>query len=207
MVNKIIIKKLSLYSPKTYFQEIVEIHKKTIDSGFLPTLNTNFLKLLYYCFTTSPHSFIYCALDNNKIVGFIVGSINTSMVYKYFIKKYLLQSLFYLFPFIFSLKLLFKIIEIFKYPNNCKHFKLPTSEILNFCVDENYQGKGIGKILFKYLNDEFLQRNINKIKIVTGSNQISAQKFYEKLGAIKVTNIEIHKGIISYIYTLDLKKE
>ena len=47
------------------------------------------------------------------------------------------------------------------------------------------------------LQKKFQMNNITKIKIVTGSQQKSAHRFYENLGAELVTVTEIHKNIQS----------
>ena len=96
------------------------------------------------------------------------------------------------------------IIETLFYPAQKFNYDLPKPEILNFCVSNEFQRKGVGKQLFYALIDKFRQIGIDQIKIVTGENQKKAQKFYESLSAKKVAEIEVHKGIKSLIYTYSI---
>ena len=99
-----------------------------------------------------------------------------------------------------------RILETLKYPQRKENIGLPKNEILNFCISRDFQRKGIGKKLFTILVDEFKSLNFNRIKIVTGANQIKAQKFYESLGAMKFTNIEVHRDSNSFIYVYNINE-
>ena len=74
------------------------------------------------------------------------------------------------------------------------------SEILNFCVAKEIQGMGIGQSLFNKGEEEFRNNSISNIQIVTGGQQKSAHRFYEKCGAKLIASLEIHKNAESLIY-------
>ncbi len=63
----------------------------------------------------------------------------------------------------------------------------------------------LGKTLFYALADEFNKEEIDKFKITVGDNLFYANKFYQKMGCIKVAEIEVHKGDKSNIYVFDNK--
>ena len=191
------IEKLSLDSKSSYYEEISNIHKAEISEGFLATFGSNFLTILYKTIATSDYSFLYAA----KIVGFICGCTNTNKLYLDFIRRAGFKAAFILIPKLINPRKFLRIVETLLYPSKKVNKDLPDSEILNFCVKSNTQGKGVGKMLFHALIKEFKQIGVEKIKIVTGKNQVSAQKFYTKLGAKKVADIEIHKETESLIYT------
>lgn len=82
-----------------------------------------------------------------------------------------------------------------------KKFKVTTnSELISIAVKQELRGKGIAKILYKSLVDFLKEKNINVFKIMVGSNLKEANKFYEKMGAKKILEVEIHKGSKSYLY-------
>lgn len=206
MKESILVRKLTANSPEEYFSQIAKIHQDEIVEGFLSTLGVKFLSKLYCNLCDSPYAFLYVAIINNRICGFICGSTDTSKVYKYFIMRNGIFILPLIIPKILSFKKIGRIFETLIYPQKKENVALPKNEILNFCISSNFQRKGIGKKLFKVLVNEFKNLNFNKIKIVTGLSQIKAQRFYESLGAIKVTDIEIHRNTKSLIYIYDINK-
>ena len=206
MKKSILIKKLTANSPEEYFNQIAKIHQVEIIEGFLSTMGVKFLSKLYSNLCDSPYAFLYVAMINNRICGFICGSTDTSKVYKYFIIRYGIFILSTIIPKILSFKKIGRMLEALIYPQKKENVGLPKNEILNFCVSRDFQRKGIGKKLFKILVDKFKSLNFNRIKIVTGVSQIKAQRFYESLGAIKVTDIEIHRNTKSLIYIYDINK-
>jgi ribosomal protein S18 acetylase RimI-like enzyme len=200
MNTNIEIQRLTSVSDTRLFREIAQIHQEEITEGFLSTLGIDFLEKLYRVIASSRHAFIFVATLEGQAVGCICGSTNTRLLYKEIILNYGWQMLLLMLPKIFSLSVIIKVKETLCYPQKNKCCDLPSSEILNFCVNNNYQRKGIAKSLFKHLTQEFKRLKINRIKIVTGERQISAQRFYEAMKATRISNISIHTGIVSYVY-------
>ena len=61
-------------------------------------------------------------------------------------------------------------------------------EITELFVKENYRNKGIASMLMEQLEHEFIKNNANEIVLVTGINNLKAQKFYEKCGYVHEGN-------------------
>ncbi|MDR2169839.1 MAG: GNAT family N-acetyltransferase [Planctomycetaceae bacterium] len=206
MLNKIHIEKVDRNIPKEVYIQVANIHKAEISSGFLSTLSLNFLARLYRALADSPYSFLFIAKDSqNTVVGFICGGINTKKVIKRFLFRNAILSFPYLIHRLFSIKTIKKIFETLSYPSKENNSNLPEPEILNFCVSSKTQRLGIGKKFFYTLIEEFQKQGIAKIKIVTGENQVKAQRFYENNNAIKVQETEIHQGIKSFIYIYNIE--
>ena len=202
--TKIVIKQIDKTAPIRAYRQVASIHKAEIKEGFLSTLGVSFLSLLYQSLSTSPHSFLILAEDEGKIIGFICGGVDTNKVIKRFIIRHGIFVIPKIISSFFSLKKITRILETILYPAHKVNCDLPRPEILNFCVSNEFQRKGVGEILFHELVDKFRQLDIDQIKIVTGENQKKAQKFYESLSAKKVAEIEVHKGIKSTIYTYSI---
>lgn len=182
------------------FRQIALIHKIEIPKGFLSTFGIFFLARMYQSLADSPYSFLIVAQKQGKVIGFICGGIDTGKAMKRFLFHQGLFVMPQLISKIFSLKIINKILETFFYPKQKFNHQLPNSEILNFCVLSEMQRKGLGKKLFFELIECFRKKDVKKIKIITGAYQKKAQSFYEGLSAEKVSDIEVHKGIRSYIY-------
>lgn len=186
--------------PRSLFEELGEIHRREIHSGFLSTLGPKFLTLLYEVLSSGKHSFCIIESDDEQVRGFIVGATDTSAVYKEFVRRAGFRGLMILAPKLLSFERIKRILETIFYPKSKHADNLPEPEILNFCVRSELQGYGIGGRLFSELCREFESRHITEIRIVTGESQVSAQRFYEAKGAILAKKFEVHKDRASRVY-------
>ncbi len=176
------------------------IHVEAIPNGFLPTFGSYFLRHLYDFIASSEKSFLVVAREDGSTLGFICGSFGAGSLYKSFaIRKLALVGV-PMFLRLFRKGALKKVWEVVRYPTGEEHEGLPGSEILNFCVSGSSQGKGVGSRLFAESERQYRERGIPEIRIVTGSEQLSAQKFYERRGAELVGTLEVHDGHESRMY-------
>ena len=207
--NKYSIRKYNGNEANESFKVIANIHKKIIDTGFLSSFSDHILSELYRAIAKNKSaSLIVCHDASDSIVGFIAISFSTKSFYKSFLLGRGLLLAPYLIGRIFSIKFLKKLFETLTYPlRKDKESKIEQdldSEILNFCVVNQVQGKGVGSLLFFKAIKEFDDNLVSTIKIVTGSNQKSAHNFYEKHGAVLIASSEIHKDIESLIYNYEI---
>jgi len=191
------------------FRNIAKMHKEIIDTGFLSSFSAFILSQLYLSIAKSRFSSLcVCTDTTGQIIGFIAISFSTSSFYKSFIlRKGVLLSPF-LIGRIFSIEFLKKLSETLLYPFKSSsvesNYEKIDSEILNFCVTKNIQRMGIGQSLFNKGEEEFRNNSIKKIQIVTGGQQKSAHRFYEKCGAKLIASSEIHKNTESLIYNYEI---
>ena len=180
--------------------QIAHLHEQNIESGFLSSLGGQFLKMVYFSIQEKG---VLIGLRRDKvIIGFISGVENLSAVYAEFVRKNFLKAIFYILPKVFSFKITKKLFDLVVYPFKKKtdKMKLPNAELLSIVVGAGYRGAGLADLLYKELVKDFKSQNIKDFKIIVGGNLIAAQKFYEKMGAIKSKNINIHKGENSWVY-------
>lgn len=198
------VRKLGSGESRETFATLGEIHRQVIDTGFLSTLGPKFLTTLYETLAVSDASFTFVAEGDGRVLGFIVGALDTGRVYKEFARRGGVAAAFALAPKLLSPSRLRRILETVLYPKRKQEDDLPEPEILNFCVVPESQGAGVGSQLFAALCDELRRLGVPAIRIVTGETQVSAQRFYEKHGATLARKIEIHKGVGSKVYVYDL---
>ena len=110
-----------------------------------------------------------------------------------------------LFPKLVSFRVLKRIIETLIIPSKTKNISLPSAQLLNFCISEEYQGKGVGGSLFKRLMSWFQSKNISEVTIITGKDQLSAQRFYHKQGLNQQNTVALHDNDESVVYIWDSK--
>lgn len=187
-------------------KNIAKIHVGSLNESFLGTLGEKFLNLFYRALIEHKNSKVIVIEDDNKIIGFVSGSSDTKSFYKYFLKSKFIHAGINLLPKVVSLNTLRKILETLTYPNNeITTSELPKAELLSIALTKDVLRKGLGKTLFYALADEFNKEEIYKFKITVGDNLFYANKFYQKMGCIKVAEIEVHKGEKSNIYVFDNK--
>jgi ribosomal protein S18 acetylase RimI-like enzyme len=189
--------------------EAVAIHRKELNQGFLSSLGDGALNLLFSFAAHNSNAVFMTAEDetSGKTVAFLLGTNNISLFYKDFLREKSLKAFFVLFTKLISFSRIKKIFETLFYPSKKEHQDFPDAELLDIAVLQEYQGKGIAKKLFMELVDEFNAKNISEFKITTGEQLLGAHKFYEKLGAEKVAEIEVHQGQKTFVYIYNLKEK
>lgn len=182
-------------------EEVAILHKENINTGFLSSLGINFLKLLYSSIQGSNSGLLVVVKNNEKVQGFVSGTINIKNIYLHLIKKKLVRGFILVFTKVLSIKKINRIMELLLYPvKKDGKDQIPDAELLSMAVNKNSREKGIGKILYNYLIEEFRKKEIYEFKIVVGDNLMGAQKFYDKMGAERVKSIEVHKKEKSWLY-------
>lgn len=186
---------------------MAEIHREAISEGFLSTLGEGFLSGLYRHLSDMEDAFAFVACEDDQVLGFIVGALDTGRVYRSYARRGGASAMLALAPKMLSPRRIVRVAETLLYPNRKQDDGLPEPEILNFCVRGDYQGKGVGGRLFASLCEEFAERGVAAIRIVTGEGQRSAQQFYEAKGAVFATTTQVHKGTTSRVYTYRIARE
>jgi len=206
MMDSVIrIERVTIDSPRGFFDQLGQIHKAEIEQGFLSTLGLRFLRNLYRGLSQSPRAFVFAAVRDDQVLGFICGSTDTGKVYRgFFLSRGIIAAV-QLLPKMVSWQRVRRLAETLLYPSRSQDLELPKAEILNFCVSRDCQRMGIGKRLFAELVGEFQRRNIYSFRIVTGANQVKAQQFYESLQATKRAEIEVHDGTKSLVYAYEIQ--
>ncbi len=206
MTRQFSMEKVQSAKLQAFWEQLARLHQEEIDGGFLSSLGTRTLALLYAALVRSRHvTLIVATAPDNTAVAFICGSADTRQVYKHVLLRHGFRFLPVLVPRMFSLRTLKRIAETLLYPVKDEGaVDLPRAEILNFCVSRTMQRKGLGRALFDALMDDFRARRLPACKIVTGATQQKAQRFYESVNAVRVGAIEVHKGAESVLFRYDI---
>lgn len=189
------------------FHQMAEIHREAISEGFLSSLGERFLTGLYRHLSGMENAFAFVAEEEGRVLGFIVGALDTGSVYRSYAQKGGLSAILTLAPKLLSPRRVARVMETVLYPGRKRNDGLPEPEILNFCVRSDQQGKGVGGALFQALCTEFARRGVGEIRIVTGEGQVSAQHFYEAKGAVFAMRTEVHRGTASRVYTYQITRD
>ncbi len=179
---------------------IARLHKKLLPEGFLSSINERFLVLLYRNLICSKNSFCFVANEGYNISGFIVGVTSISRFHKEFLKNNFLSLVQVFLVSIFRPAFIRKVAEDFLYPVTLDKRDYPDAELFSIAIDTDCQGKGIGKALFSRLVEEFQSLRIDYFKVLVSKHNTKARIFYEKMGGVIRSEIQMHRGECSVIY-------
>lgn len=181
---------------------VADLHAEVIVDGFLSSLGRPFLEPMYSGLARARCSFVITAHEGSELVGFVCAATDTRRAYLQFARtRSGLRAVRHLVPRLASIKTVRRVVETLLYPAKSISVNLPRAEILNFCVSPRRQGRGVGQQLFAALEIEFARRGVAEIRIVTGGEQRSAHRFYDRVGASRATELQVHQGTTSIVYT------
>lgn len=181
-------------------KEIANIHMDELATGFLSSLGLSFLSLFYKSIILSPFGFAIVAIDNDRVIGFISGTMDIKKFYKFFIKKYFVSFFSILAVKLFKPSVFKGFLELLFYPEKIKSPDIPASELLTIAVLSDYHGKGIAQNLLCEFANEMEKRGVNCFKVVVGESLKRAIKFYENAGFKFQEIISPHKDKPSRLY-------
>ena len=176
-----------------------------IQSGFLTSLGQSFLTKLYMTTATSSFCFGYAAVKDQALLGYAVFSEDLGRLYRLFFKKHWWRLLLMLTPTL-SPKKIKGIMENLFYPTRISKLNLPKASLLAIIVAEHARNQNIAKRLILRGLDEFRQRGINRVRVLTSYENDAANTLYKKCGFERACLINNH-GIPSYFYVIDLQKK
>lgn len=169
---------------KEQINKVVLIHKQAFNDFFLTQLGDDFLNTYYACFRKSQNGILLGFFENNELCGFCASTTLSKGFNTQLIKKNLIPfswvgiKLFFLNP-----KALIRLLKNFTKKNSAIDDKGDYAELFSIGVTPSMQGKGIGRQLLTYLENELLLKNCNEITLTTDyyDNEKSIN-FYKNIG-------------------------
>lgn len=178
--------------------DVANLHINSIKTGFLPSLGTKFLALMYRCIDESEFAILIVNYEKDKLKGFVSGTLGTSSLYIALL-RYPLRLILALMPVIFSLKKIKKIINILKHMSGAERKNYPKAELLTICVDLEFQRQGIAIDLYKKLKSFFEHNLIFEFVVIVGQS-LDANYFYKAQGAKIFGKLQVHSGAYSNVF-------
>ena len=161
---------------------IAKLHLKSFSGFFLTSLGYSFLVIFYKSVINNKNSINLGVFENNKLIGFAIGSIKSESFYKILLKENFFQLLFSLLkPVIVNPYNIIKLLKSFKSSNNKINIK-DSAVLLSICVNPNSHLKGIGTFLVKEFEQEIFKYS-NTLALTTDSlNNEKVNLFYIRNG-------------------------
>lgn len=168
---------------KQVIKKVAQIHLDAFQGFFLTFMGRGFLTLLYKSYCRYKESGLFVAFENAEPVGFLAYSGDYSGLYKYMIKRKLIQfAWFSLGAFFRKPKVFIRLLRAFKKSSDVKR-KEKYIELASIGVIPNHKSKGIGSSLISRLIEEADFNSYAYIALETDAegNEL-ANSFYKKNG-------------------------
>lgn len=204
--------KLDQKSSPHYFFDIARLHIEEIHHGFLPLLGEDFLSRLYYEMAQLSNTGLWIAKENDKILGFILGTSDFRKSYfKVFKKAWFALSMMGVRS-LFKNKVFKKLPAILAYPfhqyseekNENKNQRNSNAELLSIGVHIDAQGKGVGKMLVLTFEQALVEWGKKGLYFVTTNlDDQNSNAFYRKMGFIPCGK-QKHNDLILQVYEKEI---
>ncbi|HET9031777.1 MAG TPA: GNAT family N-acetyltransferase [Dokdonella sp.] len=186
------------------YRQVADLHAKCLDKGFLATLGTRFLTLMYRAIDEAADSVLLIEEKDGRVLGFISGARTTGSIYRHML-RYPFRLSVALFPVLVRPRALIRIFDILRYGRNESHLDpSPDAELLSIAVVLDARGSGVAQALYRRLAAYFHEQGVGAFKISVGASLAAAHRFYSKMGAKPVGTQEVHSGEASVVYLHDL---
>jgi ribosomal protein S18 acetylase RimI-like enzyme len=180
--------------------QVAGLHIECISQGFLSSLGASFLAQLYAAIDQADGARLLVAKDNGRVVGFVSGADGMRPIYRQMI-KHPIHLTGALLPSAIRPARLTRMLEILRYGSGSQLLKdLPVPELLSLAVSPDVRGQGIAERLYRELIEHFRSLGKDGFRIVVGSELAPAHRFYRRMGAVAVSEIEVHKDLKSMVY-------
>lgn len=188
---------------RTTLEQVAELHAASIDRGFLATLGTRFLRLMYQSIDESPGGVLEVEQRNGRVVGFIAGSDGMKPVLRALLRHPLALAA-ALAPVLVRPRTVAGILEVLRAGSatlgEAHGPPLPRAELLSLAVDARYRGQGIADALYHTLQARLHAKGVASFRIIVGDALLPARRFYQRMGARPAARTEVHHGAGSTIY-------
>lgn len=191
----------------------VALHRQQIAKGFLTLLGPGFLREVFWNIARSRYGVAVVATEDDSatVTGYLLGSTDLRGLYRDFLRRHGLRAVVAASPHLVHPTVALKAVETLLYPS--KRIKLNPSaprnvavtngELLDLAVDNAHKGSGLAQELFHRFAAEMARRGSPSFRITTAASLTRAHRFYERLGADLVGEIEIHRGELTRVYVYD----
>jgi len=185
---------------RDWYRGIAALHVCNIDQGFLVTLGTDFLALMYQAIDEASDSVLLVSVRDGQVAGFVSGGTGMRSIYAQMIRHPFRLSA-ALAPSLVRPRRVLRILEILRYGSSRGvRSDWPAAELLSIAVDPAYRGRHVAEELYRQLVTHFRTNGVTAFKITVGSALTPAHRFYLKMGAVPCGEIEVHEGESSILY-------
>jgi ribosomal protein S18 acetylase RimI-like enzyme len=182
------------------YRQVAALHARCLDRSFLATLGEGFLARMYRAIDEAPGAIFLTEERGGRVVGFITGGTGMGPIYRRMMRRPVGLGM-ALMPAFLSPSRLRRIVEILRYSNQSGlPAGTPDAELLSLAVAPEWRGRAIADALYDRLLQGFQQQGVVAFRIIVGAALAPAHRFYQRMGAQPVGDLEVHAGESSTVY-------
>ena len=180
---------------KNLINKIVAIHLAAFENFFLTFMGQGFLRLMYKCYCDFEKAGIIIALMDGEPVGFLAYSEDLSGLYKFMLRRKLLQFIWYsIGAFIRKPKIFLRLIRALSKPKESKREE-NYIEVTSLAVKPENKSAGIGTKLLSEIKNRVDFGKFKYICLETDAeNNEAVNHFYQKNGFVLFKQYTTHEG-------------
>lgn len=187
-------------TPRERYRQVAMLHVRCLDQGFLATLGEGFLALMYEAIDRADGTLLITEERDGQVVGFITGGTGMGPIYKRMLRSPVRLGL-ALAPALVRPAKLRRILEIVRYSGDGGlPAGVPDSELLSLAVAPEWRGQAVADRLYAGLVDALRGQHVDAFRIIVGKALAPAHRFYQRMGAVPVGQVEVHDGEPSTVY-------
>lgn len=157
-------------TPRERYRQVARLHIENLDQGFLATLGEGFLALMYEAINHAEGVILLTDEADGQVRGFVTGGSGMGPIYRRMLRR----------PVRLAVAL--------------------APALLSIAVDAAWRGTGVAERLYTQLVAEFRSRGVESFRIIVGDALAPAHRFYRRMGAQPIGEVEVHKGERSTVY-------
>ena len=186
------------------YRKVAQVHAASINRGFLSSLGERFLALLYEAIDADRNSILIVEKSGENLIGFVAGGRGMKSIYRKLLISF--PRLFIaLAPAMLNPMRLKRIFDLMCFGRRKKPVSgCPEAELFSIAVVDAERGSGLASKLYETLGQRFFQEGEPAFCMVVGETLSPAHRFYQKMGAVSLAEISVHKGQYSTLYRQDL---
>jgi GNAT superfamily N-acetyltransferase len=186
-----------------HFIWIAKLHSTGITEGFLSSLGTRFLSVLYRGIARSNYSGVMVAIEQDKVIGFISYTKDIKICYRELLRSEWPALAVSLLPNIAKPSVYRRILETLRYPKRQVQrigaSPDTSAELLSMAVGSDARGKGVGKLLVNALDQEMSRLGVVGYQVVTHGIDERSNAFYVSCGFVRISEFVNHgKPMVRY---------
>lgn len=186
---------------REHARAVADLHISGIHTGFISSLGSAFVTVLYESISENPESFGFVAIIDGRVAGFVSITSDVGQLYRVVFKKNGFRFVLLLGGKLFTFRTLRRIGETFFYRQRLKNLHLPEAEILSMAVAPEARFYGLGPQFIRMGLEECCRRGISEVNILAAATLAPINKMYRLMGFQVRTQVFNH-GILSNIYVV-----
>jgi ribosomal protein S18 acetylase RimI-like enzyme len=190
-------------------RQAAALHIAEIHSGLLPLLGASFLTRFYLSLADAPHASIWIARDDARVVGFLAGCVNVTVVYKHVFRHCGLSLGFAAGLALLRPSVVRRVPAILVYPFRRKRSAAAVSrldteaELLAIAVTPHVRGRGVGHALVLAFENFLRASRVTGYRVATNIEERPSNAFYRALGFLPI-GTTLHHDLTLQLYEKNL---